>query len=256
MSLADILTDIANAIRGKTGTTGKLKLEDMAEAVNSIPDAGEVPYIDSSDVAQWAYFFYKNYRTDLLDKVDTSSGVTFDYFMAESDSITKIPSGMVFGKGLSFNYAFRGTGIRILPKIPVSMVSANGLCQGCTSLISVNGVDFSGGGTANNVFNGCTNLTTVERLVLPKISTWFINAFNNCSNLEKVIAEGSIEIVNNNFKMNYSDKLTVESMMSFINAFKDNTGGTTYTVYFGTANIDKLSEEQKQIATDKNINLG
>lgn len=44
--------------------------------------------------------------------------------------------------------------------------------------------------------------------------------------------------------------------MSFINALSDNTGvATTYTVTIGSANLAKLTEEQKAVATAKNIKL-
>ena len=38
-------------------------------------------------------------------------------------------------------------------------------------------------------------------------------------------------------------------------ALKDNTGTTAKTLTLGATNLAKLTEEQKQIATDKNWNL-
>lgn len=255
MSLASVLTDIATAIRSKTSLKGKLKLEDMAGAINSIPDPNKLPYINTATVGSWAYFFYKNSRTDLLDKIDTSNGVQFANFMYDATTITDIPSNMVFDRGMEFTAAFRGSGITKLPNINAKIIGSSNICYGCADLITVVGLDLSGGGTAAGAFNGCTKLTYIHKLVLPPKSSLCTNMFNKCSALVRVIAEGSIKIDTNAFKMNYSNELTVESMMSFINAFEDNTGGTTYTVYFGSANIAKLSEEQKLIAYNKNITL-
>lgn len=254
MSLSRILTGIADAIRTKTGSKNKYKLENMAEAISSIPDPNKAPYIDSSTIANWSYFFYGNARMDALDKIDTSNGVQFANFMYNATTITKIPSNIKFDKGMEFTSTFRGSGIEKLPAISAKIIGANGICQACTSLTTVSGLDLSGGGTGANAFNGCTSLAYIHRLVLPASTSLCANMFLNCSKLRHVIVEGSIKVNTNSFKVNYSDNLTVESMVSFINAFQDNTGGTRYTVYFGTANIDKLSDEQKQILTDKNIN--
>lgn len=218
--------------------------------------ADKFPYLNTATVGSWAYFFYANSRTDLLKKIDTSNGVQFANFMYGATYITEIPSNINFDKGMEFTAAFRGSGITKLPNINAKIIGASNMCYGCTSLTTVVGLDLSGGGTMANAFNGCTKLTYIHKLVLPPSTNLCTNMFNNCSKLMRVIAEGKIKVNTNTFKINYSNDLTVESMMSFINAFEDNTGGTTYTVYFGTTNIKKLSAEQRQIAADKNINLG
>ena len=80
------------------------------------------------------------------------------------------------------------------------------------------------------------------------------DVFYGCTKLKNVRL-GGIKINSNNFKFSYSYDLTVESMVNIMTAADDNTGGTQYTLYFGTINLRKLSAAQKKIATDKNIKL-
>ena len=52
-----------------------------------------------------------------------------------------------------------------------------------------------------------------------------------------------------------SDNLTVESLMSLINAFVNTSSTATYKVTIGATNVAKLTAEQVKIATDKRITL-
>lgn len=53
--------------------------------------------------------------------------------------------------------------------------------------------------------------------------------------------------------MNGCPKLTVDSLLSLLNALAD--GVTDKTCKIGTTNLAKLTEEQKAIATDKGWTL-
>ena len=105
--------------------------------------------------------------------------------------------------------------------------------------------------TANMHWNNSSLETfTVKGKVIGSNS----NVFHGCTKLKNVRL-GGIKINSNNFKFSYSYDLTVESMVNIMTAADDNTGGTQYTLYFGTINLRKLSAAQKKIATDKNIKL-
>ena len=128
----------------------------------------------------------------------------------------------------------------------------------CSSLTSL---DLSGWNTskvtrASSVFNGCSSLTSLN------ISNWnmskvtMINAmFNNCSSLETINCNG-LQLPNinlSNIGLNSCSKLTVESIVGLLNALPQSTHN--YSFQIGQVNIDKLSEEQKAIATNKNWRL-
>lgn len=79
--------------------------------------------------------------------------------------------------------------------------------------------------------------------------------FGLCSALENVTFEGTIPVRGNMSVFSSCPKLTVDSLMSFINALTNMSDTATYTITIGSTNLAKLTEEQIQIATDKRITL-
>ena len=102
------------------------------------------------------------------------------------------------------------------------------------------------------VFAGCVSLKSV---FLPSTITSigaYNTLFSNCINMHNVTlgADWNCSIAFN------SIKLTVDSMINGIfNNLKDLTGNTAKTLTLGSNNLALLTDEQKQIATDKNWNL-
>lgn len=76
------------------------------------------------------------------------------------------------------------------------------------------------------------------------------NPFANCTNLEFV--DLGINFNCNNLALFMSTKYSVETLVGVLTSLKDRTGETAYTLYLGNANLAKLTNEQKAIATDKN----
>lgn len=79
--------------------------------------------------------------------------------------------------------------------------------------------------------------------------------FGSCTALENVTFEGTIPVRGNMSVFSSCPNLTVESLMSFINALTNMSDTATYTITIGSTNLAKLTEEQIQIATDKRITL-
>lgn len=111
-------------------------------------------------------------------------------------------------------------------------------------------------------FNSADNLESVEfeNIYLP--TDYRNDIFNNLIitsdkkvNLKNVRVNGTIYMTKNYGFFSSYTSLTVDSLMSVINALSDNTGGTTYKVTLGETNLAKLTDEQKQIAIDKNYTL-
>lgn len=148
-----------------------------------------------------------------------------------------------------------------------------------SEILKSTNIDFSGGNSFNRTFYGfdateslppinmtkgvsftsCFSdsyVTEIQEIIFngAKTST-MTNIFSACYILERVTITGTIKVNSNTFDITDCESLNTESLLSFLNAFEDNTGGTTYTVYFGTTNLEKLTAEQQQIATNKNITL-
>lgn len=177
------------------------------------------------------------------------------------------------GTRTSYEHAFMGPGwtdVSYNPKYPIvaknaySMYSNSRITEvlnidtsGATSAVSIfyntsaeriGTVSFEATVALQTTFNNSRKLHTIERVILTAANT-YTNPFNNCTALENLTIEGTIG--QNGFNVQWSTKLTHDSLMSIINALKDysaDTSGTTYTVTLGTENIAKLTEEELAIA--------
>lgn len=165
-----------------------------------------------------------------IDGLDTSTVTDFSYFAQKDRFGTgEILTGLNTKSGTNFSSMFNG----------------------CISLTTIPQLNTSNGTSFYGMFSNCKSLTTVEL-------TSFISSdgmFYYCLALENLTVTGTITVNNNDLSLSDSQKLTVESLMSVINALADNTGKTTYTVTLGATNLAKLTDEQKQIAINKNYTL-
>ena len=238
-----------------------------------------IPLLDTSNGTSFNAMFQGCSRLTAIPLLDTSNGTKFDYMFSGCSALTTIPL-MDTSNGTSFRAMF--TGCSALSTIPL-LDTSNGtifayMFYRCPALTTIPLLDTSNGTDFSGMFQNCSSLTKVPLLDMSKATdceaifyncanltdlTIKVNSlkpnyymFDYCSALTNVTIEGTIKITNNSFRIDYSDNLTVESIMNFINAFEDNSSlSTTYTVYFGKTNLDKLTDEQKAVATAKNIAL-
>ena len=88
------------------------------------------------------------------------------------------------------------------------------------------------------------NLSRVEQM--PEM-------FSTCGSLTTLIMNGAVlpKIDLSNWALDQCGSLTVESLVSVLNALPQLDSGTTYTCPLGSTNLNKLSDDQKAIATNK-----
>jgi hypothetical protein len=147
-------------------------------------------------------------------------------------------------------YAFASSGLEnfVFPK-SIRELGGNVLYS-CKSLKSLT---VYGNKLSSSMCAYCSELTDI--IFNDNITTIDGSCFSMCYAITNVTVNGTIKIANDNLRFNNSSRLTVESMVNIMNAFESNVGGTQHTVYFGTANLNKLTAAQKAIATNKNIKL-
>ena len=112
-------------------------------------------------------------------------------------------------------------------------------------------IDMSKAKNTNYTFGSNANVVKIEKLIVSK-STPFNNTFQSARKLEEITIEGTIG--QNGFSVQWSDKLTHDSLLSILNALEDKTSdesGTTWTIGLGPTNIAKLTANEKAIATQK-----
>lgn len=231
-TLRQVFHDIAEAIRSK-GITGTFKPIDMASKIGEIQSGGSEP------TNQKASFTYDSSSTIVVPKtlvVDMLAMTDLRYCFYNCSSLTSL----VFPDGFGMN-----------------AVNLGGCFASCTSLTSLvlpdgfgmNAVSLSLGRV------GCFyNCKALESLHLPsgfgQNSTSNGRCFSLCAALTTITG-------NPNFKATVDltpcNKLTHDSLMVVINGLQTVT--TTQTLSLGETNLAKLTDAEKQIATDKGWTL-
>jgi hypothetical protein len=100
--------------------------------------------------------------------------------------------------------------------------------------------------------NNIVKTISFKNTNLNNVTSWNF-CFGAASSLENLNLDGCTLIANP--LLGNSAKLTVTSLLSVINALKDNRGSETLTCTIGATNLAKLTSTQIKIATDKNWTL-
>lgn len=235
------------------------------------------PYLDTTLMSSVESLCSSNANKAIIPFLNTENVVNFESVLSGSTTVTEQPPNWTYLKGERFVSAFDGSGITSLNLNAPKGVYFNYMCRSCTSLTSATLTTSAKATTFAAIFSGCSNLTTVSLNGPSKVGNFnqaFMNCtslktingldmssatsvtstFQKCTALESVTTSGTIQVRNNN--LNFAEcPLLHDSIINILNALSDNTGLTTYTVTLGTANLEKLSAEEKLIATNKNINL-
>ena len=151
------------------------------------------------------------------------------------------------------------------------MFSADGRCY-VPNIIIPNSVT----SIANNAFQGCISLESV--IISNSVTSIGVLAFAGCTSLTSITIPNMVTSISDNAfqgSLNITDiqlgqgfnapltlsswwgtiQLSVDCMVAMFGALAELTGQTAKTLKLGATNLAKLTDEQKQIATDKNWNL-
>ena len=247
------INDIEDSIQRKRGSEAPIEPSEMPLAIDTIPSS-----VDGTDVPVGGIY---------LTKPDSNGNPTEVYIIGYVPVVNYTWTNMLgatyfpYLRKVEFintsniisiaSSAFQNCGSLTTISLPDSLTSiANDAFGHCSSLTSISLPD-SLTSIGNWAFGYCSSLTSISLPdSLTSIGGW---AFGYCWSLENVTIENGFNC--NNLDLSASTRYSVETMVSWFEALADRTGQTSFKLTIGATNLNKLTAEQKAIATNKNWTL-
>ena len=161
-------------------------------------------------------------------------------------------------KVTNFNGAFyQCTSLLKSPDInTTSAIDMGDMFYYCPSLKIVSSLNTSNATNISGMFTSCSSLMSVPLLDCSNVTSIY-NVFGY-SDIKTLTDLGGFKNIKVNFNIQRAPNLTVQSLMNVINNlydFRANGESTTRTLQLGTTNLNKLTDEQKAVATNKGWSL-
>ena len=205
---------------------------------------------DASNVNDMSYMFQSCTYLTSIPLLNTSKVTNMDNMFRTCSSLTSIPQ-LDTSKVTKLSNAF----------------------YDCTSLTSIPQLDTSKVTTIESMLSNCTSLTSIPLLDCSsiRVGSYGIFGYYTLSGLTDIGGFKNLKASWTNYFLDKVPNATVESLMNVINNLWDWTDypngkvtnpdgvevsyGTTHTLKFGTTNLNKLTAEQKAVATNKGWTL-
>ena len=218
-----------------------------------------IPQMNTSKVTNMAYIFRGCSSLRSISQMNTSKVTNMSRMFDQCSSLQSVPQ-MDTSKVTNMTYMFSGcSSLQSIPQLDTSSAtSMNYMFQNCSNLQSVPQLDTSSVTSMNNMLDGCSKLKAIPLLDAGSItSTTTPFGFGSFSNLTDLGGFKNLKVSWSSNFLDRAPKATVESLMNVINNLYDLTanGLSGQTVKFGKTNLEKLTDEQKAVATNKGWTL-
>ena len=229
-NLQDFLTDVANAIRTKTGTTQPINAQNFSTEILNISTGGG-----------------ENTLKNLLDATHNTSSLFLEYKGTSVNGLIAYEdTENVYNMSSMFRSCYN---LMAIPQLNTSNVKdMSSMLYQCRSLTSIPLLDTSKVNEMSYMFYGCSKLTTVPALDVSNVAYMFY-VFSSCSHLKSILMTG----MKVKFDISASTQFEESDLVTILNNLATVT--TTQTLTMGATNLAKLTDEQKKIATDKGWTL-
>ena len=172
MSLVQILSETAEAIRNKKGTTDKIKPANFASEIESISSGGE-------NTLKKLFDYTKSTKTLCADNIDITD-VT-NYFSFEDTSNVIDVTSMFHGC----------INLIAVPQLDTSNVkNASRMFAACSSLLDIPQLDIRNSENNTSMFGSCRKLKKISILTSSINYTEFSSMFSGCYEVEKIDLSG------------------------------------------------------------------
>lgn len=195
------LTDIANAIREKNGTTDKMKPGAMVETIANLPSGGGIEngieYLEfdgNGNLTKAKYYGselirYAFSNQSALQNVELSNDVTYigpyAFRYCPLNSLTKLPNSLT---KIGTN-AFYGASNMSLTELPNEIIDINSQAFYSCRALALTKLPSKLTRLKDNVFNTCTGLVSME--IHSGIVDLDSCVFESCTNLKNVTFKGT-----------------------------------------------------------------
>jgi hypothetical protein len=223
MSVNEKMTTITDAIRDKTGSTEKLGLDEMAEAIPEVYDAGKQAQYDkfwnsymnnlNGSWAQKGAFAGSGWNDNTFNpnkSYNPWSGKICEMFF--KDSRISDLAGILKRNGIVFNFS--------------GCIYFDSFAQSST-IAYFPALDMSSAERFQYTFTSCANMVSIEKWIISsKGNQVFTDTFGGCTSLKNIVIEG---VIGNSISF-YASPLSKESITSVVNALSTTATGKTLTL--------------------------
>ena len=263
-TLNNFLTDVADAIREKKGTTEEIPAANFDTEIESIPSGGGVDINDYFNLAP-----PKNKDTLAswileVPDVDTSALESAQNMFQNCSSLTTIPL-LDTSKVINMQFfAYQCSKLSSLPMFNTSaLMSLSYAFNGCRELTSFPSWDMSNLQSIDSCFGYCNKLVSIPKLNLQKVTNVVNMFYQNDALTDLGGFENLGQAYSTTQSANYrnyeldlsriSGDLTHDSLMNVINNLYDiaTKGVQAQQLTIGATHLAKLTEDEIKIATDK-----
>ena len=259
-TLGNFLTDVADAIREKKGTTGTILASNFDTEIASIESGVDInEYLSDtitkgdSSLGGWTKTIIKLRSPLTIEGTDA----TYMFYRYPSNEIPQIDTSSVTNMSSMFNGC---SSLKTIPQLNTSSVTnMSSMFNGCINLATIPQLDTSSVTNMTYMFSDCARLATIPQLDGGKLTS-VAYIFNNCKSLENfngIINLGQAYLTTqsanySNYKLvlSNSTKLTEQSIINILNNLYDikTKGCNTQQVILGATNLAKLTSTEGQTA--------
>ena len=195
-----------------------------------------IKYLDISNVTSTRNMFYSCNNLIIIPQLDTSNVIDMYNMFNGCRSLLSIPQ-LDTSKVTDMGYMFYNCeSLTSIPQLNTSKVTnMSGMFTGCSRLVSIPLLD-------------CSKVTRAYDILNPSYY----------SDQVHLTYMGGFKNIKVDLDIQKAPNLTVQSLMNVINNlydFRANGSTTTRTLQLGTTNLNKLTDEQKAVATNKGWSL-
>ena len=283
-NLNNFLTDVADSIREKKGTTELIPASAFDTEIDSISGGVDINdyYLTTGTNDKNINYYIKKIPT-----IDTSNLTSLQGMFEGCNNLMELPA-MNTSKVQNMSSMLRHCSkLTTIPQLDTSNVTSMYYMFGnCSSLTTIPQLDTSNVTNMNSMVSNCTSLTTIPQLstgnvtdlgymfymcenliLIPQLDTSNVidikNMFLSCYALTTLGGFQNLGMAydisksanyrNYTLDLSASSKLTHDSLINVINGLYDikSKGCNPQQLVLGSTNISKLSAEELQICTER-----